>query len=105
MHETDALAESVADMRETLDLVRNLLAGVREEHPALARIGDGIGARLATDARTDGSALGPLAWEPRSTQLRDGIDDVLRTQGNAVMLWRTHPQDADTATVTGCLTK
>src|SRR5437870_2601653 len=78
MHETDALAESVADMRETLDLVRNLLAGVREEHPALARIGDGIGARLATDARTDGSALGPLAWEPRSTQLRDGIDDVLR---------------------------
>ena len=34
-----------------------------------------------------------------------GIDDVLRTQGNAVMLWRTHPQDADTATVAGCLTK
>lgn len=32
-----------------------------------------------------------------------GIDDVLRTQGNAVMLWRTHPADADIATITGCL--
>ena len=32
-----------------------------------------------------------------------GIDDVLRTQGNAVMLWHQHPTDADIATVTGCL--
>ena len=34
-----------------------------------------------------------------------GIDDVLRRQGNAVMLWHVHPQDNDLATVTGCLTK
>ena len=32
-----------------------------------------------------------------------GIDDILRRQGNAVMLWREHPQDADIATITGCL--
>lgn len=32
-----------------------------------------------------------------------GIDDVLRRQGNAIMLWQRHPSDADLATVTGCL--
>jgi hypothetical protein len=34
-----------------------------------------------------------------------GIDDVLRRQGNALMLWHVHPQDADLATITGCLKK
>jgi hypothetical protein len=33
-----------------------------------------------------------------------GIEDVLRRQGNAVMLWHVHPQDADIATITDCLT-
>jgi hypothetical protein len=32
-----------------------------------------------------------------------GINDVLRTQGNAVMLWHVHPEDADIATITNCL--
>lgn len=32
-----------------------------------------------------------------------GIEDVLRQQGNAVMLWRSHPSDADVETITGCL--
>jgi hypothetical protein len=32
-----------------------------------------------------------------------GIDDVLRQQGNAVMLWQQHPRDADLALVQGCL--
>jgi hypothetical protein len=32
-----------------------------------------------------------------------GIDDVLRQQGNAVMLWHQHPSDADLATITDCL--
>ena len=32
-----------------------------------------------------------------------GIDDVLRRQGNAVMLWHVHPEDPDIATVTDCL--
>jgi len=32
-----------------------------------------------------------------------GIDDVLRRQGNALMLWHVHPQDTDLATITGCL--
>ena len=32
-----------------------------------------------------------------------GLDDVLRRQGNAVMLWHVHPQDDDLAAITGCL--
>ena len=32
-----------------------------------------------------------------------GIEDVLRQQGNVVMLWHEHPSDAVEATVTGCL--
>ena len=32
-----------------------------------------------------------------------GIDDVLRRQGNAVMLWHQHPSDEDLSTITGCL--
>jgi hypothetical protein len=34
-----------------------------------------------------------------------GLSDVLRRQGNALMLWHVHPQDADLATITGCLKK
>jgi len=32
-----------------------------------------------------------------------GIADVLRQQGNAVMLWHEHPSDTDISTITGCL--
>lgn len=32
-----------------------------------------------------------------------GISDVLRQQGNAVMLWHAHPSDKDLATITNCL--
>ena len=32
-----------------------------------------------------------------------GVSDVLRQQGNAVMLWHVHPSDADITAVTGCL--
>ncbi len=32
-----------------------------------------------------------------------GINDVLRQQGNAVMLWHEHPQAADIAIITACL--
>ena len=32
-----------------------------------------------------------------------GIEDVLHQVGNAVMLWRLHPSDADLARVTDCL--
>jgi hypothetical protein len=32
-----------------------------------------------------------------------GIEDVLRQQSNAVMLWHEHPSDAATSRVTGCL--
>jgi len=32
-----------------------------------------------------------------------GIDDVLRLQGNAVMLWHAHPSNDDLSVVQGCL--
>jgi hypothetical protein len=32
-----------------------------------------------------------------------GIDDVLREDRNAVMLWHEHPSDADITTITSCL--
>ena len=32
-----------------------------------------------------------------------GIDDILRDQQNAVMLWRNHPLDSQLAAITGCL--
>lgn len=40
----------------------------------------------------------------RSVHSRNvGIDDVLRMDGNAVMLWHAHPTDAQLGTVSGCL--
>jgi hypothetical protein len=35
--------------------------------------------------------------------VRAGIDDVLRSNGNAVMLWHKHPSDRDLALVQDCL--
>jgi hypothetical protein len=32
-----------------------------------------------------------------------GIEDVLRPQGNAVLLWRAHPNEQDSAAISGCL--
>ena len=32
-----------------------------------------------------------------------GIDDVLRQQGNVVMLWHQHPSDSEVAGITACL--
>ncbi len=32
-----------------------------------------------------------------------GIEDVLRPQGNAVLLWQAHPTEDDQSAVTGCL--
>ena len=34
-----------------------------------------------------------------------GLDDVLRRQRNALMLWHLHPEDTDLTMITGCLTK
>jgi hypothetical protein len=39
----------------------------------------------------------------RFRQKNVGIEDVLRQQGNVVMLWHEHPSNADQATITNCL--
>lgn len=33
-----------------------------------------------------------------------GIEDILRTKGNAVMLWQLHPSASDESNVSDCLT-
>ena len=35
--------------------------------------------------------------------VRAGLSDVLRRESNVVMRWHAHPEDADLATVEGCL--
>jgi hypothetical protein len=37
------------------------------------------------------------------SNVRAGLPDVLRRQGNVVMLWHEHPQDGDLELVVGCL--
>jgi hypothetical protein len=32
-----------------------------------------------------------------------GIEDILRTQGNVVLLWKLHPSTSDESLVNGCL--
>jgi hypothetical protein len=32
-----------------------------------------------------------------------GVEDVLRTQGNVVLLWQLHPSSEDESTIHGCL--
>lgn len=32
-----------------------------------------------------------------------GVNDVLETEQNAVLLWHVHPSDADISTITNCL--
>jgi hypothetical protein len=41
----------------------------------------------------------------RFRSLNVGIDDVLREQGSAVMLWHQHPTDAYLGLIQGCLKK
>jgi hypothetical protein len=53
--------------------------------------------------QTEGDADNIDAAYRRFHSSNVGIDDVLRRQGNAVMLWQAHPSDEDLATVTGCL--
>ncbi len=76
---------------------------------ATTATGGALRAHLATNFVT--IAFGATAADAdnidqayRSFHARNvGIDDVLRQDRNAVMLWHEHPSDADISTVTGCL--
>jgi len=55
------------------------------------------------DSVDNGTKLADAYRSVAAKNVRAGIDDVLRTNGNAVMLWHEHPRDADLALVEGCL--
>lgn len=76
---------------------------------ATTATGGAVRARLKTNALTLVFGLTPDDADNIDAAYRRfhasnvGIDDVLRQQNNAVMLWQAHPADADLALVTGCL--
>ena len=52
----------------------------------------------------DETEAGGLADGYRSFHAKNvGVEDILRTNGNAVMLWKVHPSDTDEAAMTDCL--
>jgi hypothetical protein len=53
------------------------------------------------ETQSDADNLDQAYHRFKSTNV--GLDDVLRRQGNAVMLWHVHPLDNDLATIAGCL--
>jgi hypothetical protein len=55
------------------------------------------------DTVDNGTKLADAYRNVAGKNVRAGIDDVLRTNGNAVMLWHAHPSDADLSLIQGCL--
>jgi hypothetical protein len=55
------------------------------------------------DTVDNGTQLADAYRNVAAKNVRAGIDDVLRTNGNAVMLWHAHPKDADLALIQNCL--
>jgi hypothetical protein len=55
------------------------------------------------DTVDNGTQLADAYRNVAAKNVRAGIDDVLRTNGNAVMLWHAHPSDADLSLIQGCL--
>jgi hypothetical protein len=52
---------------------------------------------------TDGKQI-ELAYQRFAfPNIRSGLPDVLKRDGNVVMLWHQHPSDTDLALVTGCI--
>ena len=52
----------------------------------------------------DGKEAGGLADGYRRFHAKNvGVEDILRTSGNVVMLWKLHPSNADELAMTKCL--
>ncbi len=53
---------------------------------------------------SDANGAGGLADAYRRFHAKNvGVEDILRTQNNAVMLWKLHPTNTDEAEMTNCL--
>jgi len=94
---------------ETCLRSKGVVLGGRLDFVATTATGGAVRAQLRDNqltlvfGRTKDDADGIDAAYRRFHSANVGIDDVLRQQGNAVMLWHEHPSDPDLAFVTGCL--
>jgi hypothetical protein len=66
-----------------------------------ARLGQNFVTMVFGETLVDADNINEAYHRFRSKNV--GIDDVLRQQQNAVMLWHEHPSDSDLSTITGCL--
>jgi hypothetical protein len=96
--------------RECL-VARGVEIGGKLDFVASTATGGAFAARLGDNAvkvvfgETEGDAEQiQRAYERFAfSNVRAGLPDVLRRQGNVVMLWHEHPQDGDLELVVGCL--
>ena len=64
-------------------------------------------AKAVPEARCEGNVH--VVWDGRDDGYRRfhaknvGVEDILRTNSNVVMLWRLHPSDTDASRLTDCL--
>ena len=69
----------------------------------VARLGDNFVKVVFGQTVTDGKQI-ELAYQRFAfPNVRSGLPDVLKRDGNVVMLWHQHPSDTDLALVTGCI--
>ncbi len=101
---TYSLAKSSACLRQD-----GVALGGQLDFVATTATGGAVRVRLRDNSltlvfgQTQGDADNIDAAYRRFRASNVGIDDILRRQGNAVMLWQQHPSDDDLATITGCL--
>jgi hypothetical protein len=70
----------------------------------VARVGDGNSVTLVFgDGEKNAEELENAYHRFALPNVREGLSDVLRRDRNVVMRWHAHPEDADLATISGCL--
>lgn len=107
LHESEALADYVQDLRRTLADVRDACAGgAAAPTPSLERLAAAIDRSLAADAGAPDETAGPVALGVRTDALRTCLDDALRSlDGGAVEPGATIEAEAALGLIAGCITR
>jgi hypothetical protein len=90
-----------ADVRTDQQLGADFIAGTSTGGAFRAHFGKNFVTIVFSDSVEHADGINDAYHRFRAQNV--GIEDVLRQQGNVVMLWHEHPSDADQATVVGCL--
>jgi hypothetical protein len=90
-----------ADVRTDQQLGADFIAGTSTGGAFRAHFGKNFVTVVFSDSVEHADGINDAYHRFRAQNV--GIEDVLRQQGNVVMLWHEHPSDADQATVVGCL--